>query len=191
VKSLKTRFLFVISTSILLSALAPLHAGGIRIGDTRARQIAKDALLAGKFTDGQCLPFAKALHAKFQAAGIPSKVISFGYETLSTPQAIFGEQRAVPSINDRGGLTGAHAVVAYEDEGRTYVMDNQSWQPTWIHAASPIDMARQFAGMNVAVGAARVMEHAELPMARRLRKASNHASSRAVSQPVKSATWPR
>jgi hypothetical protein len=157
VKSLKNRSL-VIASSLLLLALAPLQAGGIRIGDTPARRIAKDAKIAGKFVDGQCLPFANALHAKFQAAGIPSKILTFQYETLSAPRDLFGEQRAVAPINERGGLTGAHAVVVYEDEGRTYVMDNQSWQPKWIHDAPPIEVAQQFAGMNTAIGAARASD---------------------------------
>jgi hypothetical protein len=149
---------FIIASSMLLLALAPLRAGGIRIGDTPARRIAKDAKIAGKFVEGQCLPFANALHAKFQAAGIPSKVLTFQYETLSTPRDLFGEQGAFASKSERGGVTGAHAVVVYEDEGRTYVMDNQSWQPKWIHDATPVEVAQQFAGMNTAIGAARVTD---------------------------------
>jgi len=157
VKSMKIHP-FIVVSSLLLLALAPLRAGGIRIGDTPARRIAKDAKIAGKFVEGQCLPFANALHAKFQAAGIPSKVLTFQYETLSAPRDIIGEQRAFAPINERGGLTGAHAVVVYEDEGRTYVMDNQSWQPKWIHDAAPIEVAQQFAGMNTAIGAALAIE---------------------------------
>ena len=143
---------------MLLSACAPLLAGGIRIGDTPARRIAKDPAIPGKFVEGQCLPFAAALQAKFQAAGIPSKILSFQYETLSAPRDLIGDQRPVPSINDRGGQVGTHAVVVYEDDGRTYVMDNQSWQPKWIHDASLAGMASQFAGMNIAVGDTRVID---------------------------------
>jgi len=147
----------IAASMMLFSASAPIYAGGIRIGDTPARRIAKDSTVPGKNVEGQCLPFANALHAKFQAAGIPSQVVSFQYETLAAPREILGEQRAVAPINERGGLTGAHAVVIYEDDGRIYVMDNQSWQPKWIHEASTIDMARQFAGMDIAVGEARVL----------------------------------
>src|ERR1700679_2423132 len=124
---------FIAASIMLLSASTPIYACGIRIGDSAARRIAKDAAVPGKNVEGQCLPFANALHAKFQAAGIPSQVVSFQYETLAAPREIIGEQRAAAPINERGGLTGAHAVVIYEDEGRTYVMDNQSWQPKWIH----------------------------------------------------------
>jgi len=114
--------------------------------------------LQGKYAEGQCLPFALALHARFRAAGIPSKVITFRYETLSRPREIFGAFRAFAPINERGGITGSHAVVAYEDEGRTYIMDNQSWQPKWIHSDSPYGMARQFSGMNALVAKARVVD---------------------------------
>jgi hypothetical protein len=143
-----------------LMASAPLSMGEIRIGDTPARRIAKETTLRGKYVEGQCLPFALALHARFRAAGIPSKVICFNYETLSRPCEIFGEHRAFPSIYDRGGLTGVHAVVAYEDKGRTYLMDNQSWQPKWIHDDSPLGMARQFGGMDTLVAKARVVDNA-------------------------------
>jgi hypothetical protein len=139
------------------SAGAPFCAGAIRIGDTPARRIAKETTLQGKFVEGQCLPFALALHARFLAAGIPSKVISYNYLTLPAPREIFGEHRAIAPINERGGITGAHAVVAYEDEGRTYVMDNQSWQPKWIHDDSPDGMAQQFSGMDAIVAKAQVV----------------------------------
>jgi hypothetical protein len=138
-------------------ASAPSGMAEIRIGDTIARQIAKETTLRGKNVDGQCLPFAVALHARFKAAGIPSKIITFNYETLSTPHDIFGEHRAIVPISERGGITGAHAVVAYEDMGRTYIMDNECWQPKWIHNDSPLGMARQFGGMNILVAKARVV----------------------------------
>jgi hypothetical protein len=153
-----------ISTKAVMAILAPLFfasspfsMGEIRIGDTPARRIAKETTLRGKYVDGQCLPFALALHARFRAAGIPSKVITFRYETLPRPRAIFGEQQAWAPINERGGIAGAHAVVAYEDQGRTYLMDNQCWQPKWIHSDSPYGMARQFSGMDTLVAKARVV----------------------------------
>ena len=145
--------------AVSISAGAPICDGNIRIGDTPAGRIAKETTVRGKYVDGQCLPFAKELHARFRAAGIPSKVITFNYETLSRSRAIFGEHRAVAPINERGGITGAHAVVAYEDQGRTYIMDNQSWQPKWIHSDSPSGMARQFCGMDVLVAKARVVDN--------------------------------
>ena len=143
----------------LFSVGAPLSMGDIRIGDTPARRIAKEATLRGKYVEGQCLPFALALHARLRAAGIPSKIISFRYETLPRPREIFGERRAIAPINERGGITGDHAVVAYEDRGRTYVMDNQSWQPKWIHDDSPFGMARQFTGMDAIVAKVRVVDN--------------------------------
>jgi hypothetical protein len=159
--------------AVSFSAGAPICVGSIRVGDTPALRIAKEAAVRGKFVEGQCLPFARELHARFRAAGIPSKVITFNYETLCRPRAIFGEHRAVAPINERGGITGAHAVVAYEDQGRTYIMDNQSWQPKWVHNDSPTGMARQFCGMDAMVGKVRVEDnfHASNAWAQKMRAA--------------------
>jgi hypothetical protein len=163
-------------------ACSPFCIGEIRVGDTPARAIAKETTLRGKYMDGQCLPFALALHARFRAAGIPSKVITFRYQTLPVPRAIFGEHRAFAPINERGGITGAHAVVAYEDQGRMYVMDNQSWQPKWVHNDSPQGMARQFSGMDTLVARARVVNNfrSSTVLASRMRAANlfrGHAPS--------------
>lgn len=134
-------------TAVLMSLCSSLHALDIRIGDTRAARIAKDSHIVGKGVSGQCLPYATALHEKFQAAGIPSQVIVYGYEASAAPGV------AGPSGPGRG----AHAVVAYDDGGRTYIMDNQSWTPKWIHTAAPLLMAQQFSGINANVRMARVM----------------------------------
>jgi len=131
--------------------------GSVRVGDTPARRIAKDSSITGKGVDGLCLPFARALHAKFQAAGIPSRIVCFRYETLPIPAELVFNPSVCPTIPERGGVTGEHAVVVYEDEGRTYVMDNQSWQPKWIHDSSPESMSQQFLGMDVAISGARVV----------------------------------
>lgn len=118
----------------------------IRIGNTPARAIAKDMSIPGKGVDGQCLPFALALHERFQAAGIASKVIVYRYNALST----------FASEGIHKTEAGAHAVVAYDDRGRVYVMDNQSWLPTWVKAGTIKELAEQFSGMNVQVGEARL-----------------------------------
>jgi hypothetical protein len=172
VSNVKIQALLIVSAA-LLSACASSPTGGVRIGDTPARRIAKDSAIPGKYVENQCLPFANALHAKFQAAGIPSKVISFSYETLPTPREIIFEPRPFPSVNDRGGLAGAHAVVVYEDLGRTYVMDNQSWQPKWIHDGSPTEMAQQFGGMDMKVGDARVSQNTRHSKVKETRVASS------------------
>lgn len=131
--------------------------GSARVGDTRARQIAKDLSITGKGVEGLCLPFARALHAKFQAAGIPSKIVCFRYTTLAVPIPLVENPSVFPSVAEQGGTAGEHAVVVYEDEGRTYVMDNQSWQPTWVHDSSPTSVSQQFSGMNVAIAGVRVL----------------------------------
>jgi hypothetical protein len=159
ISSMKKIKAITVVLAALLSGCASFRVGDIRVGDTPARRIAKETSLPGKNVDGQCLPFAVALHARFQAAGIPSKVISFNYETLPAAREIFGELRAIAPVNERGGITGVHAVVAYEDQGRTYVMDNQSWQPKWIHDASAIGIAQQFGGMDTLVAKARVVDY--------------------------------
>lgn len=134
--------LLILCALLLASGCASSRVGQIRIGDTPARRIAKDLSVPGKGVNGQCLPYARALHQRFQAAGIPSRVITYNYESLVTPRKL-------------EGLTGAHAVVAYEDDGRTYMIDNQSWLPVWVRDASPDALARQFSGQDFNVLSAR------------------------------------
>jgi hypothetical protein len=178
----------VVAWAILFLVCASTQAGGIRIGDTPARRIAKGAAIPGKFCEGQCLPFANALHAKLEAAGIRSKILSFQYETLPAVHDVVADQWGFRPIPDRAGMTGAHAVVVYDDQGRTYVMDNQSWQPKWIHDASPTVMATQFAGMNTFVDDACVIDSARRTMppgpSRESAPPSFRASSQAPHSPV-------
>jgi len=137
-------------------------AGGIRIGETPAAHIAKDASIPGKGKSGQCLPFAVALQKKFQAAGIASRVIVYGYEGGGVPAVTTdGEIMAQPAGG--GAARGSHAVVVYDDGGRTYVMDNQSWTPQWIRNAAPVQMAQQFSGINCSVKMARVISTDRTP----------------------------
>lgn len=131
----------------LLAGCAPFRVGDIRIGNTPARKIAKDMSIPGKGVDGQCLPYAIALHRKFQAAGIRSKVLVFSYESLAA---------------DPRNKGGAHAIVSYDDDGRTYLMDNQSWLPTWVHNDNALGLAQQFAGMDNNVLAARPLGEANI-----------------------------
>lgn len=149
----------IFRSSVLLLVLtwltaASSEAGNIRIGDTPARKIAKDPHIPGKFMDGKCLPFAAALHKKFQEAGIPSKILVFHYTRLAALPDFFATQNALPTAADYGGTTGSHAVVIYDDEGRTYAMDNQSWQPTWLHEDSANKLAGQLGGMRALVNSA-------------------------------------
>lgn len=133
-------------------------AGNIRIGDTAAGRIAKDTSIPGKGKPGECLPFALALQKKLQAAGVPARVIVYGYEQGGMAGVTSGgDLYAQPAglAADRG----SHAVVVYEDAGRTYVMDNQSWTPQWVHNASPMHMAQQFSGINCSVRMARVIDY--------------------------------
>jgi hypothetical protein len=108
--------------------------GGLRVGDTRAMTIAKDSSLAGKNVSGKCLPFAVALNKKFHEAGITSRIIGYSYEDAGRLAASRG-----------------HAVVAFQDGGRTYLMDNQSWTPRWMESTNTRDLAVQFEGMNTRV----------------------------------------
>jgi hypothetical protein len=144
-----------IVSSIGLTGCASRQAGNIRIGDTPAGRIAKDGNIPGKGTYGKCLPYALALHSRLQAAGIPSKVIVYSYETLSSPADLLngGTRGGV-----RAGTPGSHAIVAYVDGGRTYIMDNQSWMPRWVRDGSPTGLAVQFSGANIGVLAANVMD---------------------------------
>jgi transglutaminase-like putative cysteine protease len=98
-------------TIIALSCTyVPAHA--LRIGYGPAGRIAKSEQ-PGKGTPGKCLPYAEALQASFKAAGIPARVVTYTYETAR------GEERG-------------HAFVVYEDNGRVYAMDNESFAPRWL-----------------------------------------------------------
>lgn len=144
----------ILLTSLALTACAPFRVGNVRIGNTPARKIAKSTDIPGKGVDGQCLPFANALHARFKAAGIPSKVLAFRYEALlSTPMGVNSE----PDYRVPKPFGGAHAAVAYNDDGRTYLMDNLSWNPKWVSGDSDKGLAQQFAGMDFNVLEARVL----------------------------------
>jgi hypothetical protein len=136
------------SLALVALAAAFTHAAHaeIRIGSTPARKIAKDMSIPGKGVDGQCLQFAQALHKKLQAAGIQSKVITFSYDSLGTIGGAFTNTR------NQGG---AHAMVAYNDGGRVYLMDNQSWMPTWVKDTGAAGLAQQFAGMDIKVTSVR------------------------------------
>lgn len=148
----------IFSLSLLLAAAAltlgstNAQAGGLRIGNTPARKIAKDTSIPGKGVDGQCLPYALALHKRFQAAGIESKVIVYRYEALNTASGAFNGSAAYSNSRSQGG---AHAAVAYNDDGRIYLIDNQSWMPKWVANDSNKGWAQQFSGMDVNVLEAR------------------------------------
>lgn len=155
-------------TSLALTACAPFSVGDVRIGHTPARKIAKDSSVPGKGVDGKCLLFANSLHAKFRQAGIPSKVLAFRYESmLSTPMGVNSE----PNYSVPRSFGGAHAAVAYNDDGRTYLMDNLSWNPKWVSDDSTQGMAQQFAGMDINVLEARVLK-SPAPAARKPRPAT-------------------
>ncbi len=132
----------VVAMSFVL--VAPLARGEVRIGYGPASQIARAGDLRGRNRIGQCLPFARALQARLQAAGIRAKIITYAYEGGVAP----GENPP--------GLPQSHAVVAYEEGGRTYIMDNQSWSPKWIRDATAVEMAQRFSGPGVAVLGAKV-----------------------------------
>lgn len=129
--------------AISLALSAPLARGEIRIGYGPAGNIARAPDLPGKTVPGQCLPFARELHARLQAAGIPSAIITYAYAADSR---LAGPLDAPLS----------HAVVAYEDRGRTYIMDNQSPAPVWMQKTTLAGMAQRFSGPAIAVRGARI-----------------------------------
>lgn len=112
-----------------------IEMGKIRVGNTPARSIALESNLPGKSVLGSCKPFAVALNQRFAAAKIHSQVVGFNYAT-------FGGHP------DSQG----HAVVIYEDEGRTYIMDNQMSRPVWVpNSASLREKVGQIAGVETNV----------------------------------------
>lgn len=124
--------------ALALGACSSTNTAGLRLGNTRARAIAMDPNIPGKGTYGQCLPFALALHERLAAAGIPSKVVGYRYEDLQGTKNV--------------GLNRGHAVVSYNDQGRTYLMDNQSPTPVWVESNSPLmTNVGQLEGMDVRI----------------------------------------
>jgi hypothetical protein len=152
---MKPRQAFLFATISLALGTLPVN-GEVRIGYGRAAQLARASDIPGKNVPGQCFQFAQALHARFRAAGIRSKIITYGYEPDVMPFAgVCPSSPATPRC---------HAVVAYDDEGRTYIMDNQCWAPVWVRDASAIEMMQRFSGLDVAVRSARVVPDADSPM---------------------------
>ena len=129
--------------AITLVLSAPLARSEIRIGYGPAGNIARAPDLPGKNVPGQCLPFARELHARLQAAGIPSAIINYAYAADSR----LGGPLDAPL---------SHAVVAYEDRGRTYIMDNQSPAPVWVQKTTLAGMTQRFSGPSVAVLGAKI-----------------------------------
>jgi len=115
----------MVSAAVALCACSTSPTAGLRIGNTPARSIAMDPCIPGKGVPGQCLPYAIALQKKLAKAGIHSKVIAYRFEDLSDP---------ANAMANRG-----HAVVAYQDRGRTYLMDNISDTPLWVEANAPAE----------------------------------------------------
>jgi hypothetical protein len=151
----------LLATAFVVLNGMPCLAGGIRIGDTPAARIAKDTSIPGKGKPGQCLPFAVALQKKFTAAGISARVVVYGYEVGGVPS----QDASTEPVLGTAGTRGSHAVVVYDDDGRTCVMDNQSWAPQWVHTAAPRQMAQQFSGINYSVKMARVLNDRSAPKA--------------------------
>jgi len=185
----------------LLAALSLPGCGSLRIGNTPARRIAKDMSLPGKGIDGQCLPFAQALHRRFRSAGIPSKVIVFRYESLGRMPSLFSNNAAYGLPRPQSG---AHAIVAYDDGGRIYVTDNQTWMPQWVHGGDADQLARQFSGMHHRVTGAHIASPRQSRAAARAnprhkrptRKTaktmhSTRKSNRAIGKDTRSASKPR
>jgi hypothetical protein len=147
---------------VIFTGATTCVAGDIRLGGTTAVRIARDASIPGKGKAGECMPFALALQKRFEAAGIPSRVIVFGYEQAGVSMiTVYGDVEAQPS--GQGAARGSHVMVVYDDGGRTYAMDNQSWTPRWIREATPVQMAQQFSGVQCDVKMARVLPTRRAP----------------------------
>jgi hypothetical protein len=134
--NLRILCIVLLSAAHSLDAFASFRLGALRVGNTTARSIAMDPTVPGKGKVGQCLLFALALNKKLQAAGVFSKVIGYHYANL-------GDARAP--------LAGGHAVVSYIDQGRAYIMDNQSSTPVWIKSGSASAMVGQLEGLRVRI----------------------------------------
>jgi len=125
----------LVSLILTASPSRAFELGGLRVGNTPARAIVRESSIKGKCVQGQCLPYALDLAKRLQAAGIPAQVIGYRYGEL------------MGGARDWGQVSG-HAVVVYQDGGRTYIMDNQSWTPRWVEHAPDKGMALQYEGMN-------------------------------------------
>jgi hypothetical protein len=126
-------------TAVALAMAAPLASAldlpSLRLGNTPARSIALSPSLPGKSAYGECKAFALALDLKFKQANISSQVVGFEYEALGRRSELRG-----------------HAVVIFEDGGRTYVMDNQMSSPVWIkNSGSLAEKVAQITDLNTTV----------------------------------------
>ena len=131
----------IVSSAVALSACSTSPLADFRFGNTPARSMAMDPCIPGKGVPGQCLPYAMALQKKLAKAGIHAKVIAYRSENLSDPSK---------SMVGRG-----HAVVAYQDRGRTYLMDNIADRPLWVEGnANPEEELGQLEGMDARIVAA-------------------------------------
>jgi len=111
-------------TLLILLTLSTVACASPRIGHTPASRIVTAADMPGKHENGKCLLFATEAARRLNAAGIPARVIGFSQE-------------------DGTG----HAIVAYEDKGRTYVADNTS-RPRWVKGGSNADIIKQWQGVD-------------------------------------------
>jgi hypothetical protein len=155
---MKTATIAALAAGFVLPACSSISTGTVRMGDSLAGRIAKDSHIPGKGVPGQCAVFAEALQAEFHTVGIPAEVIVYGYSPSAVPDAECGGMAAGSS-----GIGGAHAVVAYQDAGRIYVMDNQSWAPQWVRDGSTVQVAQRFSGINAEVRVARIEPAPSMP----------------------------
>ena len=142
--------------SLAILALASCsHSGALARGPrfqfNKADQIARDRTVPGKGTPEECMSYAQALHQKFKARGIPSKVLVYDYEWAHPSQAPLSLTSYWKSPLQTQ-THGRHAVVLYESAGRLYVTDNQRWRPKWVAGGSPETIAQDFSGPYYAVG---------------------------------------
>lgn len=114
-------------------AVVFLPACSARIKNTPARSIAVSRSIPYKYAPGACLPFSRALCARMRAAKIEAKMLIYTWE--------------LPRVQE----SGRHAVVCYQDGGRTYVMDDQRSRPVWVKPGTPKQIAQQISGTDMII----------------------------------------
>jgi len=144
----------LVSSAIVLPACSTSHLTGVRVGNTPVRSIAMDPGLPGKGVPGQCLPYALALQKKLRASGVNSEIVAYRYEDL-VGAGKFARNRK-------------HAAVSFNDEGRTYLMDNVSSEPLWVENSLPVEQQLgQLEGMDARVLAAWNISQGNFRLARK------------------------
>lgn len=134
----------LVSAVVLIWFLIPVVFSSALAWDD-GRAIAKATNIQGKMQQEQCLPFARDLYERLNAAGGEAYLIIFRWEDMKA-----NTFREVRSAGVFEKSRGSHAMVVFRDSrGRYYGMDNQSWRPVSLLGRSVPEWVMSFSGQQI------------------------------------------